>query len=235
MASKTDTSLIDALIEQGLVKRDRLNQVVEESQKTGEPVGILLIKNNLVPEDEMLQLLSENFKIPLVHLKNVSIEKTVIDRIPLKFASYYKFMPIALEGKTLKIAISYPLNVKTQDDIRTQLGYEISEVLARESDIIEVLKVYYGLAADTIQKIMLKSPKEKAPTAAAVMEKIEDIEKLAEDASVVKLVNQIILEGYRKRATDIHIEPFRGKIRLRYRIDGILYDAHAPEDIKHLL
>ncbi len=121
-----------------------------------------------------------------------------------------------------------------EDDIRVHLGLEPQEVLALRSDINEALKKYYGLASDTIDRILTKDPS-KRKSDGNQEAWVEDIEKKSEDPSVAKLVNQIILEAYQKRATDIHIEPYRDKMRLRYRIDGILMDANLPPEARHFL
>jgi type II secretory ATPase GspE/PulE/Tfp pilus assembly ATPase PilB-like protein len=108
-------------------------------------------------------------------------------------------------------------------------------VLAPDEDIENALKLYYGLAAETLGRMTRAAVPDDALTGGRQQDKVEDIEKLAEDASIVQLVNQLILEAFRKRATDIHIEPFRDKVSMRYRIDGILYDANVPIDIKNFL
>ena len=119
-----------------------------------------------------------------------------------------------------------------EDDIRVNLGLTPKFVLAPKFQIQEALKKYYGFASDTIERILHKEPQKAIDHTQAW---VEDIEKKSEDPSVAKLVNQIILEAYQKRATDIHLEPYRDKIRLRYRIDGILVDANLPSDAKHFL
>jgi type II secretory ATPase GspE/PulE/Tfp pilus assembly ATPase PilB-like protein len=122
-----------------------------------------------------------------------------------------------------------------QDEIRTQLGYDIVTALSSQEDVQEALKKYYGLAADTLERISTAISGDSAPQETLTQDVVEDIEKLAGDASVIKLVNQIILEGWKKRATDIHIEPYRGGVALRYRIDGLLYDANVGPEVKNFL
>ncbi len=124
--------------------------------------------------------------------------------------------------------------MKTQDEVRTYLGFDIRMVLAAEDEVSEMLKQNYGLAAETIRDMSSEIGAQAAAEAESE-EKVEDIDKLAEDASVIKLVNQVIVEAYRRRATDIHIEPYRGKVRFRYRIDGVLQDMKMPEDVRHFL
>ncbi|MCK5083070.1 MAG: type II/IV secretion system protein, partial [Candidatus Omnitrophica bacterium] len=179
-----------------------------------------------------LDILAQELKISFVNLRDISIEKSTTETVPLKFASYYKFMPVKIENRVLTVAVAYPLDIKTQDEIRTQLGYEVEMVLAFESDINDMLKIHYGLAADTINKIISKTSQKQIEASRAETE-VEDIEKIAEEESVTKLVNQIILEAYKRRATDIHIEPYRGKVRLRYRIDGVLHNAPVPPEMTH--
>lgn len=232
MAGNIDKLLSRALIGKGRIGQEQLDGALKEAKKTNQPFAKLVLKKGLMAEDELLDTLARELKIPLVNLKDMPVEKSVIDRVPLKFATYYKFMPLKIENRVLTIAVAYPLDVKTQDEIRTHLGYEIETVLSFESDISDMLKTHYGLAADTISKIISSTQRQQMTQGRAETE-VEDIEKLAEEESVTKLVNQIILEAYRRRATDIHIEPYRGKVRLRYRIDGVLHNAPVPPETVH--
>jgi len=239
MLKGNDQILAQTLLDNKLITQQALTIATKESYEKSDPLAIVLVRRGLVEEMELMKILSKQLKMTAVNLKSITIDKTLAEKIPVKFAWYYKFLPIKLEGNTLTIAVAYPMDIKTQDEIRVSLGFEINTVLSCESDIVEMLKNYYGLAADTIEKIISQTPKEVAGAGTEIVsasdQQVENIEKLAEDASVIKLVNQIILEAYKKRATDIHIEPFRGKIKLRYRIDGVLYDANVPPEIKRFL
>ena len=235
MTKKFIIILSRALINSGLIKKAALEAILKEIVGSGEGFISALVRRRVAGEEEILNILAKELKIPYVNLKKSLIEKSIIEKIPIKFADYYKLMPIKIEGKKLTVACSEPLDVGTQDNIRMILGYEIEFVLARQSDISEMFKKYYGLGAETVEKILAQVPVEQVQAKELAGEAIEDIEKLAEDASVIKLVNQIILEAYRSRATDIHIEPYRDKIKLRYRIDGMLYNAPVPPQIKQFL
>ena len=233
--TKIDSLLYKALIKKKRINKDSLETLTKQAQETSQPLASILIKSNIIPEQEILSVVADELNLTLLDIKSMSVDKAVIRRIPLKVASYYKFMPIKIDGNTLTIAVAYPLDIKIQDEIRTQLGFDIEMGLAKESDIREMLSRYYGLGAETLERIISQAPLEQGLGFEAAQERVEDIEKLAEDASVIKLVNQIILEAYKKRATDIHIEPYRGEVVLRYRIDGVLYDAKVPSQIKHFL
>ena len=232
MAKNIDKLLVKVLTDKSLVGLQALDGVAKEVEKTGRPFSAVLIEQGLIDESKLLDILAQELKISFVNLRDISIEKSTTETVPLKFASYYKFMPVKIENRVLTVAVAYPLDIKTQDEIRTQLGYEVEMVLAFESDINDMLKIHYGLAADTINKIISKTSQKQIEASRAETE-VEDIEKIAEEESVTKLVNQIILEAYKRRATDIHIEPYRGKVRLRYRIDGVLHNAPVPPEMTH--
>lgn len=221
----------EMLINKGLITPEQLEIGIEQQHKSGGLLGRILVKNGFLREEDLLKILSEQLNISYIKLDKASIDSLAIKKVPAKFARHYKVIPVNFQDNILTIATTDPL--RSLDDIRLFLGYELKPVLATESEILEAIKQYYGVGAETVEDIIAKTPKEaKESEGPNETVEIEDIEKLAEDASVVKLVNQIILEGHQKRATDIHIEPFRGKMGIRYRIDGILYNANVPPDIE---
>ncbi len=225
--------LVDVLIKNGLLTAEDAEHYITSAKVEHRNLHSYLIRHDIINDRQIIEALSQQLNLEIVDLKQIEIPASVIERVPVKFASFYEFMPIAIEGNSLKLAISSPLDVRVGDEIRVHLGLEPKEALALKSDIKEALKKYYGLASETIDKILTKEPrhKDQAHTQAWV----EDIEKKSEDPSVAKLVNQIILEAYQKRATDIHLEPYREKIRLRYRIDGVLIDGNLPPEAKLFL
>jgi general secretion pathway protein E len=231
MPKNVDTILAEILTEKGLIDHKSLESLLKETDSSGKDLQELLIQKNLFLEMDLLNLLADKLKLTRVNLKEITVGKPVLDKVPMKIASYYRFMPVAVKGRVLIIAVSTYLDVKLQDEIRTQLGYDLELVLSPENDIVESLKKYYGLAAETMEKIVSMGE----AVSQKPQEAVEDIGKLAADASVIRLVNQIILEGWKKRATDIHIEPYREGVSLRYRIDGLLYDAPVPPEFKDYL
>jgi type II secretory ATPase GspE/PulE/Tfp pilus assembly ATPase PilB-like protein len=233
MFKRYDKLFYETLIAKGLLTNTELDPLLREVEDTGAELLHAVVKHKLLSEKASLEALAEVLKLGFVDLKEATVDRSVLEKIPAKIASYYHFLPLEINDKILRLAVSSPLDIKIQDEIRAQLGYDISYVLALESDISEALKKYYGLAADTLEKISSQAPQDSASSRMGFQEKIEDIAKLADDASVIRLVNQIIVEGWRKRATDIHIEPYRQEVTLRYRIDGILYEANAGPEIKN--
>ncbi|MCX5708836.1 MAG: ATPase, T2SS/T4P/T4SS family [Candidatus Omnitrophica bacterium] len=233
--NKTDNIFCQALIKKGILSADALDPLIREAESSFQPLNTVILKHKLVNEKTMLEILSEEFKIPVVDIKSLAPEKALINRIPPKIVYYYKFLPLKIFEHSLTVAVSYPLDIKTQDEIRTQLGLDLEIVLAFSYDIREALGKYYNVTTATMEKIASSMPQQAPVTQPGGAEKVEDIEKLAGDASIIKLVNQIILEAWRKRSTDIHIEPYRAGVSLRYRVDGILYEENVPAEIKNFI
>lgn len=234
MADQPDVVLSKALVKEGRILAETLDPLMKAAPANG-GLAAALLKQGLVTEDIILDIWSKHFNLPKIDLANAVVEKVAIDKVPLKFAEYYYFLPIKFENRKLTIVVSTPCDTRKQDEIRTQLGCQVDMVLARSADISEAIKKWYGLGAGTIEKILETAGKGAEIHQVPAEEKVEEIEKLAENASVVKLVNQILLDAHQKRATDIHIEPYRGKIKIRYRIDGILYNTNLPMEIKKFI
>jgi type II secretory ATPase GspE/PulE/Tfp pilus assembly ATPase PilB-like protein len=219
------------LLDKQLVTPEQLEICIQEKNRTGELLGKILVRKGFLKEEDLIKTLSEQLNIPYVELKNIKIDLAAVKKVPAKFALHYNIMPVRFEENRLVVASSDPFN--SLSDLRLFLGCDLSPVIATEAGIMEAIKEYYGVGAETVEGIIAKTPKDSERIDISQQpEDIEDIQKLAEDASVIKLVNQIILEAHQRRATDIHIEPFRKKISIRYRVDGILYDVNVPSEIE---
>ncbi len=235
MIKPFDKTLYDALVVSGILAKESLDTYLKTIQLTEESLDTYLLRNGFITKQQILSVLGKACKLEAIDLQALRIDQSVVDKIPVKIAWYYHFMPLHLDYKILTIAVSSPLDIKLQDEIRLHLGLEPRMVLVTEKDLMDALKKYYGLAADMIDRILTKEPDRKVFSDDAQNKRVEDLDQKGTDASVGKLVNQIILEAYRKRATDIHIEPYRDKVRFRYRIDGSLVDANLPADVKHFM
>ena len=163
-----------------------------------------------------------------IRLKNLKINPDILKKIPAKFACHYKVMPIRFEKDILTLAIEDPLKLNILDEIGLFLGFKIEPAQASLADISEAIKEYYGLGAETIEEIMAQGPGLEAQGTG-----MEDIDDLAQDASIVKFVNQMLSQAVNDNATDVHIEPYEDDVRIRYRMDGILYDVPIPRNIAY--
>ncbi len=219
------------LIDKDIITIEQLDEGLKEQKKAGDFIGATLIRLGFAKETQVLPVLSEQLNIPYVKIKEIEINSKVIKKVPARFASYYKLMPVKLEGNLLTVAVIDPLDLHTLDDLRLLLGCDVNGVLAGENDILEGIKKYYGIGAETIDKIMKEAAVKENPT---ISKAAESVEEMAEDASIIKFVNQIFEQAVTDRATDVHIEPFEDELRVRYRVDGILYNASIPPTIKYL-
>jgi len=219
----------------GLVSPADVEKALVEQKKTGKFLGALLVEMGKISEADLLKCLSAQMHIDFVTLAQMAIPREVIDRVPVKYVWHYKVMPVKFENNTLTVAISDPLNMWPLEDIKLHLKMEIEPVLACSADIEEALRKYYGVGASTIDRILAKEDdKKKTPEVISGKGGVEDIERLAGDASVINLVNEIIKEAVENRATDIHFEPYEDELVVRYRIDGILQATKVSEDIRFL-
>ena len=224
----------ELLVQKGLITPEQLVFALEDSKKNREIMGKTLVRMKFITQEQLLKTLGEQLGIPFREsLKDMDVAPEVIKVVPAKFVWHYKFMPLAIKGKVLTIAVSDPLAVWPMEDLRLHLGYDVERVLATEAEILLVMRRYYGVGSETVEEILTQDISSQRKDNVRG-DDVEDLEKFAEDASVIKLVNQILTEAVVSRATDIHIEPFRNKVQVRYRIDGILYDMRLPEQVKYL-
>ncbi|MBI5024124.1 MAG: Flp pilus assembly complex ATPase component TadA [Candidatus Omnitrophica bacterium] len=225
----------EILVEKQLITEEQLVRAVAEHQKSKEFLGQTLIRLGFISEEKLLKVLAGQQGLPFLNLRDVKFDDEIIKKMPAKFAWHYKIMPITLKGNVLTVATSNPFDMWSIDDLETNLGYRVETALALSSDIVEAIRKYYGVGAETIERILADKPQEeKTAQDAAAKERLEDLETSPDAASVVKLVNQILQQAIHDRATDIHFEHFHNELLLRYRIDGILYDAQVSENMRYL-
>lgn len=231
MPTKNDLLIGQMLIDEGIITSEQLEIGLREQKKTGDFICTTLVKLGFAPEEKIFNLLALQLNITYVKLKGQDIEPLIIAKVPAKFASHYKVIPLEFKDNVLTIAMADPLDIRTLDDIRLLLGLEVKGVLASELEILDAIRKYYGVGAETLERIIAQ----KGPSEELVMEsqKAENLEALSEDASIIKFVNQVLSEAIKDRATDIHLEPFHDELRVRFRIDGVLYDINIPETIKY--
>ncbi|OGQ48390.1 MAG: hypothetical protein A3H42_02885 [Deltaproteobacteria bacterium RIFCSPLOWO2_02_FULL_46_8] len=227
----------EILVQKGLVTKEDVDAALKEQQKSRKPIGEILEKMGKVTEKNVLLALGEQLHIEFVDLKKTAISPEAVKALPVKLVTYYKIMPVKREGNVLTLAVNDPLNNWPLDDIEVNVGLHPRVVLACRKDIAEAIGKHYGVGAETVEKILTEDEDSVSISNISIKEEISEISgdsESSEDATVVKLVNQILEEAVRRGATDIHVEPARGKIAVRYRVDGVLSDAHLPMDIRYL-
>ncbi|MEW6096997.1 MAG: ATPase, T2SS/T4P/T4SS family [bacterium] len=219
----------EMLVETKAITQKQLDEALELQSKTGERLGNILRNLGYVSEDDLLETLSQQLGIPRISFADIEeISPEVLKLIPEFIIRRHNLIPILLKENTLTIAMSDPLDIFAIDDVLLFIGdYQINPVIAFEDEIRKTIDRYYGENIEdfdkTIAKIKVKSAEEED-------EKVDltKITSAAGEAPLVNLVNHIILKAIQSGASDIHIEPYEHKIRIRNRIDGILYELPAP-------
>ncbi|HZI94848.1 MAG TPA: type IV-A pilus assembly ATPase PilB [Patescibacteria group bacterium] len=223
----------EMLIKAHLITADQLNKALEHQKVNGGKLGYNLVKLGLVKEDDITQLLSQQYGVPAINLSSIQIDETVIKLIPSEVAQKYLIMPISRTGATLTIAMVDPTNVFAMDDIKFMTGYNVEPVVASELAIKEGIDKYYGSSHQLELKKVMDEITETDPDNLELLEDDEELdlarlEAATEEAPVVKLVNLILTDSIKRGASDIHIEPYEKDFRVRYRIDGVLYEIMNP-------
>jgi type II secretion system protein E len=220
------------LLNDNIITQAQIDAALAKQAKTGELIGNIIVSLGFATEEQVLIALSHQIGVEYVRLKDLGIPFDIINKVPARFACYYKIIPLAVVNSRLKMAVTNPLDLAVIDEIRVVLKHDIEPVMAGEKDILEAIKRYYGVGAETIDKIIGKTQNQNNGPAHAGGP--NDIDDMAEDASIIKFVNQLLQQAVTERATDIHIEPFEGELRVRYRVDGVLFNASIPPAIKYL-
>jgi type II secretory ATPase GspE/PulE/Tfp pilus assembly ATPase PilB-like protein len=230
-----DTRLINTymigeiLLKNKLIKKYDIQKAlaIQKEEENARRLGQILIDLGILKDENVfLPLLAEQVGLEFVSLKEQTIPWEVIERISAKYATFYKVLPIKFQDNILTIATAYPVDITLLDQISLVVSDQITFVIASQKDIVEGIRFYYGVGAETVDRIMDNVSTEQA------QQETEEIDELDSEASISKLLTQILHEAFQERATDIHIEPAEDELKLRYRIDGVLHDAKAPRNMK---
>ncbi|HYE99956.1 MAG TPA: ATPase, T2SS/T4P/T4SS family [Planctomycetota bacterium] len=216
----------EILVRRGVVRPEQVQQAL--ALKEGkERIGQALVRLGYAPEDEVLQALAEQTRLPYVDLSTVEIAPGLVTPSSVKTVYQRKVLPLDRQNGTVRVAVSDPLDLEVLDDLRLLLKARIQAVVAKPAEIDRLLKKHYGVGADEVHRMV-----DQAGDATSGPVRDADEAALAEDAGLVKFVNQIFTEAVRDRASDIHVEPMEDELRVRYRIDGVLHKVPVPAEIK---
>lgn len=216
------------LVSKKIITEQQLQKALEEQKSSGERLGSILIKLGYIKEDTLLSFLSSQYGIPSINLCEFNINPDLIKLIPADLAHKYLVFPLALKGTTLVIAMADPSNIFAIDDIKFLTGYRIEALAAVESAIKEALNEYYDTSA-SLSELVSRMDGEGVEFVEEGSElDISELKSASEEAPVIKLVNGMLSDAIRKGASDIHVEPYEKVFRIRFRIDGVLYDVMNP-------
>jgi len=218
----------DVLLDGGLITPDQLQRAVSEQKQSGSMLAPTLVKLGFMGEPELLDFLSKQYGVPAVDPGKLDVDQEVIDLIPSNIVQKYKIVPISLDGQTLTIAMVDPSNLFAVDDIRFLTRKNIRVTVATETAIKQAMDRLYD-AGTGVDEVLSEFTDEGVDLIESGEDlDIGELESAAEQAPVVKLVNLILVDAIRKGASDIHLEPYEKSLRVRYRIDGVLYEIMRP-------
>ncbi|MCX6744297.1 MAG: type IV-A pilus assembly ATPase PilB [Candidatus Parcubacteria bacterium] len=220
----------ELLVRENLITPAQLQTALTQHTKTKERLGIILVRDGVISEAELIKALSEKWGVPCVDLKTLDIDPEVIKLVKKEIAERFRVIPINRAAGTIVIAVTDPSDLHIQDIMGFSSGYKVEIVVAGEKDITDAIAKYYDSTSDALNRviseigdsdIVLSQEQEQEPDA-------ESLKTASEDAPVVKFVNSLLADAISRNASDIHLEPYEKSFRIRYRIDGVLYEIKAP-------
>ena len=222
-------SIVEILLEKGKISSENLAEAVELRKAEGLRLDRALVRLGHLKEEDLLKEVGEQLSIPVVDLSTVEVDLETLRLVPAKLAYRKNLVPLSRENGRMTVATSDPFDLYAFDELRLLAGLEIQPVLAPADEIRKLIKTYYGVGGDTLDEMMSTDDIEVIDDGTEAAENILD---MAQEASVIKLVNEIFLEALNERASDIHVEPYENDLSIRYRIDGVLQDAAVPAEIR---
>jgi type IV pilus assembly protein PilB len=230
--AEKDDYLIDMLVDLGFVSPDQVTQARQEAEASGVGVVDLMVANKAVRAEDVTQAKAAHFGAEVVHLSGIQIADDVIAAIRRDIAKKYRVIPVYKHDNSLTVALADPSDIATVDALSHLLHLDVVVQVASDADIEAALSKYYGgrgdTALDTMIQEITRGEVEIAGVPTADIATGGDALTVEGDAPLIKLVNQIIIDAFKMRASDIHLEPLSKRFRLRYRIDGMMHEVKSP-------
>jgi len=235
---RAKSRLGEILVREGLISGDQLERALAQQQNSSDRLGQVLIRQEAISEDDLTAALSRQYGVPSINLGYFDVDANLMNLVPMEVAAKHQALPLSRVGSTLTLAMVDPTNVAVMDDIKFMTGFNIEPVLASETAIMDAIKKYYGSFEEVERKKELQelvgfidegdadSLELEAEDAEAL--NLEALEKAAEEAPVIKLVNYILTDAVNREASDIHLEPYEKEYRIRFRVDGLLRNIMNP-------
>jgi type IV pilus assembly protein PilB len=223
----------ELLVKNQTITPEQLSSALKEQEESGRMMGSILVGMGALKDSDLLQFLSEQHGVPAIKLSEFQIDPEVLKIIPAGVASKYQVMPISAKDSTLTVAMIDPSNIFALDDIKFLTGYRVEALIAAENSVNEAIEEYYRVEeasdADYLEDLLAGLETEEVEFLESNESvDLSSLEQESEEAPVVKLVNGILIDAITKGSSDIHIEPYEKNFRVRFRIDGSLYEVMKP-------
>ena len=236
MPATISSALLDLIRSQGLLDDLQLEEVTEEHNRSGKPISEILQDFSLLDMDTQLQLIATHLGTEVIQLSQRELTPEILSSVPADAARMYKCVPVAVHDSTVQLALADPLNPAIVDELGYVIRKEIVPVVADPAEIERAVSRYYGDSQSSVADILkelgqdneiAREAAEAAATGAAA-----DLQTLANETPIIRFVNLVLFQAIQDRASDIHFEPFEDEFKIRYRVDGALYEMSPPP--KHL-
>jgi type IV pilus assembly protein PilB len=234
MAEAGTHPLLALVRERGLIDDMQFEEVVAEHARSGRAVSQILLDYGLIDQDTQLQLMAEHLGTEVVTISETELTPEVLESVPAATARMYQCLPVAVFDTQVRLALVDPMNPQVIDELGYSIGKEIQIVVADPGQVEKLIQKFYPQDTDTVSDILkqLGADEELAKEVSEVMSGEFDLANLANEAPIIKFVNLVLFQAIQDRASDIHFEPFEDEFKIRYRVDGALYEMSPPP--KHL-
>ncbi len=219
-------SLVDTLISEGLIDERQLEECREVEKESGQPIDRVLKTKGYVSEESLLDILSRTLRLPMrTELDEIEVPKEFTQKVPAQFARAYNLVAVGRRNGTFEIATCDPLDIHPMDDLAAMLGAEVTPVLSPRAEITVLVNRAYQQASTDVDELLDGIEDDDMISLTKVIDESEDVLDIANKPPIIRLMNTILFEALKIRASDIHLQPYDDRMQVRYRIDGILYDA----------
>ena len=223
----------DLLVKEKIITQEQLQQATKTQKENNSRLGAALVKLGFLTEEDFTNFLSRQYGVPAINLAYFEIDSSVVKLIPFETAKRYQILPLSRVGASLTIAMVDPTNVFAMDDIKFMTGFNIEPVVASESSILEGIDKAYGTKQGEDLESVMQTMNDMGETDVELQTEeaeaaLADLERAADEAPIVKLVNLILTDAVKRGASDIHMEPYEKEFRVRFRIDGVLQAIMSP-------
>jgi general secretion pathway protein E len=219
-------SLVDSLIAEGIIDERQLAECREIEHSSGQPLDRVLKTKGYVSEENLLELFSRTLRLPLKsELEGLEVPKEFVQRVPAHFARNYNLVAIGRQNGSFEVATCDPLDIHPMDDLAALLGASVSPVLAPRAEITALINKAYQRSSTDVEELLDGIEEDDMISLTKIIDESEDVLDIANKPPIIKLMNTILFEALKIRASDIHLQPYDDRLQVRYRIDGILYDS----------
>ncbi len=229
--------LTEILINNKLLTQEQLDQALSVQKEKGGRLSDIIVNLKFIKEGELVLTLSEGLGLPLIDLKRFKIDPEIVKVIPINIARHYQIIPLSKMGDTITLAMADPLNVFTIDHVQSLTGYKINPIISTSQDILQTIDLSYpdstkGIIDDLVKE-MSASSIELIREEKEILPSDQELSLISRQAPVIQVTNMLLEDGVKKKSSDILIEPFSAKLRVRFRIDGVLHEQNAPPKNMH--